>query len=201
MMKTPMLIALLSFFAAGVSAQPADTTAVAAPVVAAAQTTPAPATTPPAAAPSDPSSGRKLKLGAGVHYMKTVGSISDTPEFNSDALNLLVAGKLGLGLIAIEGDSEWALDYGGSDKTLWIPQVFGLVDLRRIYGGVGIGSGYFDGEWFNNPVYTLRAGINLPLGRLSLDINANYQFISSSALEGLGSEDLDTVTLGATAWF
>jgi hypothetical protein len=141
-----------------------------------------------------------MQIGAGAHYMKTVGDVENSSGFNSDALNLLVAGRMNLSLLKLEFDSEWALDYGGSSKTLWIPQVFGVVG-GLIYGAVGIGSGYIDGNWFDRPVYTLRAGVNLPLSRLALDVNANYQFMNSKALENLNSSDLDAVTLGATLWF
>lgn len=144
--------------------------------------------------------GGRMQFGAGAHYMKTVGDVKNSAQFDSDALNLLVAGRMGLGLIGLEFDSEWALDYGGSSKTLWIPQAFATVG-SLIYGAAGIGSGYVDGEWFDRPVYTLRAGVNLPLGGLSADVNANYQFMNTKALENLNSEDLDSVTVGATLWF
>ena len=236
MLKLSVLIALLSLFAASVSAQQADTTAAAvkqqadttaaavkqqadttatavkqqaapaavvAPVVAPAQTAP-PQTTPPpttTAQSSDSGKSRRLKLGAGVHYMETVGDIKDAEGFDSGALNFLLAAKMGLGLITIEGDSEWALDYGGSDHTLWLPQVFALVGLRLFYGGAGIGAGYLDQEWFDHPIYTLRAGVNLPLGPVKVDVNANYQFMSTSVAEGVDSDDLDSVTFGAIVWF
>jgi hypothetical protein len=214
-----ILITLLSLFAVSAFAQPADTTATAvqqpadtSAVAAPSQTAPpqaAPAqaattqTTPPQATESSsngPSWKKIVKLGAGVHYMKTVGDIKDAEGFDSNALNLLIAARVNLGLIKIEGDSEWAFDYGGSSKTLWIPQAFALVG-NLIYGGVGIGTGYIDGEWFDNPVYTLRVGANIPLAVVSVDVNANYQFMDSSAFEGIDTEDLDSVTFGAVVWF
>ena len=142
-----------------------------------------------------------MKIGAGVHYMETVGDIKDAEGFDSGALNLLLGARLGLGLITIEGDSEWALDYAGSDHTLWLPQVFALVDLRLLYGGVGIGAGYINQEWFDHPIYTLRAGINLPLGPVSVDVNANYQFMSTTLADDLDTDDLNSVTFGAIVWF
>ena len=152
------------------------------------------------AQPSDSGSGRRMQCGAGVHYMKTVGDAKNSADFNSDALNVLLGARMGLGLIGLQFDSEWALDYGGSSKTLWMPQAFATIG-GLLYGGVGIGSGYLDGEWFDRPIYTLRAGVNLPLGPLKTDINANYQFMSSKALSNLSSDDLNSVTLGATLWF
>ncbi len=204
-MRLSILIVLLSLFAVSAFAQLADTTATAvkqqsdtAAVVAPPQTTTLQTTTPPQS--NDSGKSRLLKLGAGVHYMKTVGDIKDAEGFDSNALNLLVAAKVNLGLIKIEGDSEWSFDYGGSSKTLWIPQAFALVG-NLIYGGVGIGTGYIDGEWFDNPVYTLRVGANIPLAVISVDVNANYQFMNSSAFENIDSEDLDSVTFGAVVWF
>ena len=216
MFKVSFFILLLGLCAVNASAQQADTTATTAPqkadtttvvapqqadttaVVAPPQTTPPPTTT---AQSSDSGKSRRLKLGAGVHYMKTVGSIKDAEGFDTNALNFLLAARMGLGLITIEGDSEWALDYGGSDHTLWLPQVFALVGLRLFYGGAGIGAGYLDQEWFDHPIYTLRAGVNLPLGPVKVDVNANYQFMSSSVVEDVDSEDLDSVTFGAVVWF
>jgi hypothetical protein len=188
--------------------QQADTTATAvkqqpvpAAVVAPTQTTPQPTTPPPTTPPSESDKGRRLKLGAGVHYMETVGDIKDAEGFDSGALNFLLAAKMGLGLITIEGDSEWALDYGGSDHTLWLPQAFALVGLRLIYVGAGIGAGYLNQEWFDHPIYSLRAGVNLPLGRFAVDVNANYQFINSSAFESVDTDDLNSITFGAIVWF
>ena len=218
-MRLSFLIVLLSLVAVSAFAQQpdstvapvkqaADTAVVVAPpqttppvgaaaVVAPPQTAPAPATTSPS---SDPDGSRRVKIGAGAHYMKTVGDIKDAEGFDSNALNLVLALKMGLGLIALEGDSEWVLDYGGSSKTLWLPQVFALVG-GLIYGGAGIGIGYLDGEWFDRPVYSLRAGVNLPLGPVAVDVNASYQFMNSSAFEDVDSEDLDSVTFGALIWF
>jgi hypothetical protein len=141
-----------------------------------------------------------FRLGAGAHYVKTVGDIKDTPEFDSDAFNLVGAGKLGLGLVNFELDVEWLPDYGGSSEALWLPEAFVLVG-GLIYGGAGIGTGYFDGEWFDKPVYALRAGVDIPLGRFSVDVNAKYEFMSSGVFEDVDSEDLDSVTFGAILWF
>ena len=201
-MRLPILIVvLLSLLSASAFAQAPDTTAIATPDTAAVVTPTS--TPPPAAEPSTSESGKKrrAKFGVGVHYMETVGSIKDAEGFDTGALNALVAAKMGLGLIAIELDSEWSFDFGGSDHTLWMPQAFALLDLSLIYGGLGIGAGYLDQEWFDNPVYTLRAGVILPLGRFAVDVNANYQFMSFNALENTDSDDLDSVTFGATLWF
>ena len=143
---------------------------------------------------------RLLQFGAGAHYMNTVGDIKDAEGFDTDALNLLLAAKRSAVLFNVELDSEWSLNFGGSDKTLWMPQLFGLMG-RMIYGGAGIGTGYIDGEWFDKPIYSLRGGVILPLRRFSVDVNATYQFMSFDQLESADTDDLDSVTFGAILWF
>ena len=85
-------------------------------------------------------------------------------------------------------------------NVLYQPQAYVLIG-GLIYGGAGIGIGYFDGDWFDNPFYALRAGVDLPLGSLHLDVNANYRFLSTNALQSLNESDLDSVTFGAIVRF
>jgi len=141
-----------------------------------------------------------LRLGGGIHYVKTVGDIKDTPEFDDNAFNLVASAQLGTGLFKFEGDVEWINDYGGSGESLWLPQAFVLVG-GLVYGGAGIGTGYIDGGWFDSPFYALRAGVDIPLGPVGLDINANYRFMNSSVFDEVDSEDLDSITFGAIVRF
>jgi hypothetical protein len=141
-----------------------------------------------------------LRVGGGIHYLKTVGDIKDTPEFDDNAFNLVGSAQLGTGLFKFEADVEWVPDYGGSDKSLWLPQAFVLVG-GLVYGGAGIGTGSIDGEWFDKPFYALRAGVDIPLGPVSVDVNANYRFISSDVFETVDNEDLDSITFGAIVRF
>ncbi len=137
-----------------------------------------------------------LRLGGGIHYVKTVGDIKDTPEFDDNAFNLVASAQVGKGLFQIEGDVEWVNDYGGSGESLWLPQVFVLIG-GLVYGGAGIGTGYIDGEWFDDPFYALRAGVDFPVGPVSLDINANYRFMDTSVFDKVDNEDFDSITVGA----
>lgn len=141
-----------------------------------------------------------LSLGAGIHYLKTVGDIADAPEFDSSAFNVVASAQMGLGLFKIEGDVEWVSDYGGSGESLLLPQAFVLVG-GLLYGGAGIGTGYIDGTWFDGPFYALRVGVDIPLGPVGIDINANYRFMNTAAFEEMGSEDLDSITFGAIVRF
>jgi hypothetical protein len=141
-----------------------------------------------------------LRLGGGIHYLKTVGEIKDTPEFDDDAFNFVGSAQFGTGLFKFEAELEWVPDYGGSDKSLLMPQAFALVG-GLIYGGAGIGTGVIDGEWFDKPFYVLRAGVDFPLGPVGIDINANYRFIDSSVFESVDNEDFDSITFGAIVRF
>jgi len=141
-----------------------------------------------------------LRLGGGIHYLKTVGDIKDTPEFDDDAFNFVASAQLGTGLFKFEADIEWVPDYGGSDESLWLPQAFALIG-GMIYGGAGIGTGSIDGEWFDKPFYALRAGVDIPLGPVGVDINANYRFMDTSVFEDIDNEDFDSITFGAIVRF
>ncbi len=141
-----------------------------------------------------------LSLGAGIHYLKTVGDIKDSPAFDENAYNLVASAQMSLLMFKVEGDVEWVPDYGGFDESLLMPQVLVLFG-GLIYGGAGIGSGYIDGEWFDKPFYALRAGVNLPLGPVGIDINASYRFMSTKVFESVDEDDLDSITFGAIVRF
>jgi len=137
------------------------------------------------------------QIGGGIHYLATVGDIKDSPEIDDSNFNFVASYKYtGAGLISFEGDVEFVPDYLGSDEVLYQPQAYALVG-ELIYGGAGIGFGYFDGDWLDNPFYALRVGVDLPLANLHVDVNANYRFLSSKALQTLDESDLDSVTFGA----
>jgi len=141
-----------------------------------------------------------LRVGGGIHYLRTIGDIKDDATFDENAINFLASVQLGAGLVKFEGDLEWVPDYGGSDESLWQPQAFVLVG-NLIYGGGGIGWGYIDGEWFDEPFYALRVGVDFPLGGIHLDVNANYRFQSTKVFESVDTEDLDSITFGAIVRF
>ncbi len=141
-----------------------------------------------------------LRVGGGIHYLRTVSDIKVDPTFDKNAFNLVASAQLGPGLVKAEGDVEWVPDFGGSGKSLFQPQAFVLVG-QFIYGGAGIGWGYFDGEWFDQPFYALRVGVDFPLGPIHLDVNANYRFLSTKVSDSIDKEDLNSITFGAIARF
>jgi hypothetical protein len=140
------------------------------------------------------------RLGGGVEYLKTLGDIKDTEEFDSNAFGFLGSYQYSAGLFKIEGDVEWVPDFGGSSKSLFQPQAYVLIG-GLIYGGAGIGTGYIDGDWWSDPFYALRAGVDFTLGGLDLDAFALYRFQDVEYLEGFGKSDLDSITFGAVVRF
>ena len=140
-------------------------------------------------------------LGAGVHYLKTVGDIKDSPTWDENAFGFIGSYQHGgAGLLKLEGDVEWVNNYGGSDHSMIEPQAYALLG-NRLYGGAGIGIGYIDNGWQDAPFYALRAGYALGLTSLTLDGFASYRFQNAAALQGATSENLDTITFGLIARF
>lgn len=139
-------------------------------------------------------------LGVGVEYMKTLGDIKDEQEFDPDALAFLGSYQFDLLLLKVEADVEWVLDFGGSGKALILPQAYALFG-DFIYGGVGIGTATFDGEWASDPFYALRAGVNLELAGTGVDAYALYRFHNTDVFEELGDQNLDSITFGAQVRF
>jgi len=141
-----------------------------------------------------------LQYGGGLHYLRTLGDIKDTPDFDENSVGFLASLLFAGPLLRVEGMAEFIPNYGGSSSTMIAPQGW-LMLGGFIYGGAGIGIGYIDDDWQDNPFYALRAGVNLGLAGLALDVFTSYQFQSTSDLEGLGKKDLDALTFGALIRF
>jgi len=148
-------------------------------------------------AQGDPVDSRH-SIGIGGHYLLTVGDIEKDDDFDEDAIGWLVSYQFALDdLLTLEANLEFDLDYGGSDETFYLPQAYVLFG-DWIYVGAGIGFGYIDSEWLDDPVYMFRGGLDIPLGdTLHVDINANYRFMSSSVFDEIDEEDSDAITFGA----
>jgi hypothetical protein len=134
-------------------------------------------------------------FGIGLHYLATLGDIKDNDDFDSSNFSVLGAYSLGAGLINFEVDLEWMPNYVGNYDMIQ-PSAYAFVG-GFIYGGVGIGIGYINSQWQSDPFYALRAGVKLAF----LDIFASYRFQKWSDLEGLESDDLNSVTFGAMLKF
>ena len=143
--------------------------------------------------------GGEHRIGGGVHYLRTVGDIEKDDSFDENALSFSGSYQArGSGLLGLELGLEATPDYLGLDETLWQPQGYILLG-RTLYAGAGIGIGYLDGEWLDDPFYAFRLGFDLEiLPNLYLDINGNYRFQDSKVLDTIDEEDLDVVTFGAS---
>jgi hypothetical protein len=141
------------------------------------------------------------QLGIGLHYLRTLEEIQAGSDTHQNDFAVFGSITIPVAIIKIEGDVEWIPDYLGSDSSLWQPSAYGFLSLGLIYGGVGIGIGYLDGEWASNPWYGLRAGVEIGLAGLALDGFASYRFQSASYGSGAQNFDLDAITFGVQAKF
>jgi hypothetical protein len=141
-------------------------------------------------------------LGVGLHYLHNLGDLQENgvEDFSQNSVGLLGSFQFGGGLLTFEGDVEYVFDYVGSGNGLTTPSAWALIG-GLIYGGAGIGVGYWDGDFMDNPWYALRAGVNLPLGNLGLDVFGAYQFWNDDQIENLTGDDLDSITFAAVLRF
>jgi hypothetical protein len=140
------------------------------------------------------------RLGGGVHYLHNLGDIKEESGLDENAFSILGSYQLSGGLLSFEADLEYVFDLFGTGEAAWMPQAYVLAG-GLIYGGLGIGISYFDGDWSSDPFYNLRAGVDLPLGGMDLDMYATYQFWSDEDLKGLTGDDLNSVTFAAVLRF
>jgi hypothetical protein len=141
------------------------------------------------------------RLGVGVHYWRTIDEIDlDDIDIEESGLSWVASFQFGSSsMIKVQTDLEvFTSDFAGIDETLYSPQAFVLVG-KSVYGGLGIGTYYFDGDFADSPFYLIRAGLDLQLApRIYLDINGNYRFEEWKDLGEVVEEiDTDVVTLGA----
>ncbi len=140
-------------------------------------------------------------LGVGVEYLRTVGDIKNQDkEFDVNDFGVLASYRYRAGLLGLELEAEWVPDYGKTNKDLFQPQAFFLVG-GLVYAGAGIGFCDLDGEWQKNPFYSLRAGVDLPLGAADIDIFGLYRFEREEVIEHFGKSNLDAVTISALIRF
>lgn len=141
-----------------------------------------------------------LRLGGGIHYLRTLGDIKDAEGFDENAIGIMASATYSFAMVRVEGDVEFIPDFGGTDEAMWQPQAYALVG-NFIYGGIGTGIGYIDGDWQSEPFFALRAGVDFVLAGLDLDAFTTYRFQKDEDLKGFGSDDLDTITFGALIRF
>ena len=143
-------------------------------------------------------SAQGQRIGVGAHYWRTVDTLPD--GFDRDGLSYRLTFQNNLSpLLHYQVDIErLPSGYAGADKTVYAPQAMLLMG-RWVYGGVGVGILYSDGDFADRPFYLVRAGVDISLlPRVRLDINANYHFSEWRGLSEMGRDiDTDTITIGA----
>lgn len=137
-------------------------------------------------------------IGGGAYYQHTLGDIKNEDGFDENAISWVISYQQELSeFFTLEADLELAPDYGDTGDIYYQPQAY-LLFGSWLYGGAGIGIGYLDGEWNDDPFYALRVGLNLPLTEtLHIDLAANYRFEKISVLGDLDEDDADNITFGA----
>ncbi len=141
-----------------------------------------------------------MRFGGGIHYLRTLGDIKDAEEFDENSIGFMASLTYGLALVRVEADVEFIPDFGGLDEAMWQPQVYALAG-GPVYGGLGSGIGYIDGDWQSQPFFALRAGVDFVAAGFDLDVFASYRFQKEEDLEHLGSDDLNAITFGALIRF
>lgn len=143
------------------------------------------------------------RIGGGVHYWVAMDDI-DTDDVDENGFAYMFSYQYSSGaLVLFEANLEvFPEDMTGTDENLYAPQAFVLLG-GAIYGGLGAGYFYYDGEFSDDPFYILRAGLNLELlPSIYLDINANYHFTDIGEIDEVSDEiDTDTMTVGAMLRF
>jgi len=139
------------------------------------------------------------RLGVGVHYWAAIDDI-DTNNIDETGFGYLISYQYLLhSLFRLEGDLEVVPNgYAGSDETVISPQVMAIIG-SGIYGGVGMGVHYTDGEFGDAPYYAFRVGFDMQLlPSVYFDLNANYRFDEWDSGDIKEDINTDTVTLGLT---
>ncbi len=134
------------------------------------------------------------RFGGGIRYNRSVTSLGD--DFDKSGVSLLLSYQYAAPiLVRFEGDLEIIPSSVTGNGTAVVPWAYALVG-GLFYGGIGAGIAYADGEFANDPIFALRIGLDVGLGPVHADVNANYQFVD---FDQLGDLDANYVTLGLMA--
>lgn len=135
------------------------------------------------------------RIGAGVNYWTSIDDV-EIDDIDEDGLAYVIGYQYDAGLLGFGVDFEMLPDRFGEDS--YAPQAY-LTLGGAIYAGAGIGIVSTDGEWADDPFFSLRAGLDLEiLPSIHLDIFGQYRFESEQDLEDETTDiDTDTIYLGA----
>jgi hypothetical protein len=137
------------------------------------------------------------RIGGGATYWVALDDIEvDDKKVDDDGFSFLASYQYWPALFGLELDVEFLPDRFGESAVA--PEAYILFG-RAIYCGLGIGMIYSDGNFADEPFYTIKAGLNLELlPGLYADIYGNYRFNDSADFDKEDTDiDTDTVFLGA----
>jgi hypothetical protein len=147
----------------------------------------------------EPAWAGDVRVGVGAHYWTAVDSV-DADNVDEDGFSYYASAQFAFSdYVKLEADVEWFdKGFGGATEEVYAPEAF-LVLGDVLYAAAGVGVYYSDGDFADDPFYSFRAGLDIPLlPILRLDINANYRFENWDSLSD-HTQDIDsnTLTLGA----
>lgn len=137
------------------------------------------------------------RIGGGATYWVAIEDIEfEDEKVDDDGFSFLASYQYWPSLFGLEIDVEFLPDRFGESAVA--PEAYLLIG-RTIYGGLGIGMIYSDGNFADEPFYAIKAGLNLELlPGLYADIYGNYRFNDSAEFDKEDTDiDTDTVFLGA----
>ncbi len=151
-----------------------------------------------AAAPTVFASG--FEIGVGANYWYSIDEAKDH-SFDRDGLGWMITSRLGLtDYFAIGLEVEQTPDnFVFLSEKLYMPAAYAILG-DGIYIGLGAGTYYYDGDFYNDVWYALRAGFKIPIltKNLVLDVNVNYRVEDWNGITDVkDSVDSDTLMIGA----
>ena len=141
-----------------------------------------------------------FELGAGATYWYSIDEVKDQ-SFDRDGLGLMLSSSIPLTkAVALGLEIEQSPDnFVFLDKHLYLPAAYVILG-DGIYAALGIGTYYYDGDFYGDVWYALRAGFKVPVisDGLVLDVNLNYRVEDWDGIKDAGdSVDTDTLMIGA----
>lgn len=152
--------------------------------------------------PAMRASAADFEAGVGANYWYSLKDAVDK-SFDEDGLGWMISTRwmwtryLGLGFELERSPDNFVL----LEKEMYAPSVH-LVVGNGIYAGLGVGWYYYDGDFYQDEWYNVRAGLKLRfLDPFIIDINVNYRADAFDKVEEAKDADSESLTLGGAIRF
>lgn len=141
-----------------------------------------------------------FELGIGATYWYSIDEAKDK-SFDRDGLGWMLSSRFSLSRVFSLGlEVEQSPDnFVFLDEKLYLPSAYAIIG-DGIYCGLGVGTYYYDGDFYGDVWYALRAGFKLPIisRLLVLDVNVNYRVEDWHGIKKAEDNvDTDTLMVGA----